>query len=330
MRASAEAGVRREETLVRLQRQLDDIGSGGAASVELDGIVREIRTLRTEQDSSEAALRQARHEADSLRELISDRQERLKRLEDRVKLASGRKFRRAPKRSVVLAIVSLLAMSIILLRFYRLGYFEDDPTAPVGVPTRVVTPSAALDPVEPAEAARENGRPESRIVRFPMDRALGTLSIRPWDNAEAEWRVHGDARGPMSLGGDHVLKLSVPATDTPDLSALASLDPNALFALELNGETIVDAQMNDVAKLTGLHELTLRDTRITSQGIKLLAGMTELRALDLRGTPLSPGAGAALAGFTGLEKLDVGATGLASGVIQKLTETLPNCTIVAK
>ncbi len=326
MRASAEQGVCREETLNRLQGRLDELKAGGAPEANLDDVIKEIRTLRGEQDSSEHALREARQQAESLRELIS---ERMRKLEDRVKLASNRQFRHTPKRLVLLIIVSLLALAIVGLQFYRLGYFSNEDPARASTPTRVVRP-AALDPVEPADNPQARVTPAPRVVRFPADRALGTLSIRPWDDAGAPWRVHGDARGPISLGGDHVLKLTIPEGAAPDLAPLASIEAGALYTLEMNGPAITDAQLSSVAGLTGLRELSLEGTAVSAQGIKMLSGMTGLRTLSLRRTALAPSAGAALESIAGLEKLDLGETGLPQSVIDKLIAALPNCTIVAK
>ncbi len=329
MRASAEQGVCREETLNRLQGRLDELKAGGAPEANLDDVITEIRMLRGEQDSSEHALREARQQAESLRELISERMERLRKLEDRVKLASNRQFRHTPKRLVLLIIVSLLALAIVGLQFYRLGYFSNEDPARASTPTRVVRP-AALDPVEPADNPQARVTPAPRVVRFPADRALGTLSIRPWDDAGAPWRVHGDARGPISLGGDHVLKLTIPEGAAPDLAPLASIEAGALYTLEMNGPAITDAQLSSVAGLTGLRELSLEGTAVSAQGIKMLSGMTGLRTLSLRRTALAPSAGAALESIAGLEKLDLGETGLPQSVIEKLIAALPNCTIVAK
>ncbi len=326
MRASAEQGVCREETLNRLQGRLDELKAGGAPEANLDDVIKEIRTLRGEQDSSEHALREARQQAESLRELIS---ERMRKLEDRVKLASNRQFRHTPKRLVLLIIVSLLALAIVGLQFYRLGYFSNEDPARASTPTRVVRP-AALDPVEPTDNPQARVTPAPRVVRFPADRALGTLSIRPWDDAGAAWRVHGDARGPISLGGDHVLKLTIPEGAAPDLAPLASIEAGALYTLEMNGPAITDAQLSSVAGLTGLRELSLEGTAVSAQGIKMLSGMTGLRTLSLRRTALAPSAGAALESIAGLEKLDLGETGLPQSVIDKLIAALPNCTIVAK
>jgi chromosome segregation ATPase len=325
MRRSAEQGVRREETLLRLQEELKKLHAENAPPGDAETLLAEIRSLQSERDSGEQALRETRRQTDELRRVITDRLDGLRRIEDRAKSSAARSRRTTPKRFVILLAVSVVALGTVLYQFFRLGYFGIDPT-PTATPASVTD----LAPVEPVDAPRAMDAPGPRVVHFPGERTLGTLSIRSWDYPEGVWRVHGDARGPMSLGGEHVVKLTIPNAEKLDLAPLAKLGAEDLYALTLSGPGVTDAQLKNIAPLSGLRELAIEQAGITAAGLEVLRAMPGLRSLSLRDTPLPAGAVDILGGLGSLEKLDVRGTGLAKSAVGKLTAALPACTIESK
>jgi hypothetical protein len=185
-----------------------------------------------------------------------------------------------------------------------------------------IAPTEQFEEIEPGSESRG-----PRVIRFPVDTSLGTLSIRALDQPGATWTKHGEARGPLSLGGDRAVRLTVDGRGTIDLSPLTRLNADDLDALELSGGGIDDAQLAHVAHLTGLTSLAIESTNVTEAGLGTLGGLTKLRSLNLQGTRLRPDAERILSELATLETLDVRGTGLPGSSIQKIERALPNCKV---
>ena len=140
-----------------------------------------------------------------------------------------------------------------------------------------------------------------RVVHFPTDRSLGSLSI--WDE-NAKWNVPGlgcwaeaddpevdylgQARGSVTIPAGKVLCLSVARDAWKDLSPLSNLNPDDLHTLVLHGQyqgaALPDNRcMPYIAHLTGLKVLSFENTNISAKGLQSLKHLKNLEELTLRG-----------------------------------------------
>jgi hypothetical protein len=147
-----------------------------------------------------------------------------------------------------------------------------------------------------SDAAGTPGTSGPRVLRFPAERSLGSLMVRParpekpidaqlyWVRDQG-WEVFGPARGAVAVpGGSQVFLRIRDAQAWRDLSPLAQLGPDDLYSLALQGSYSGgpkpgDSCMPHIAHLTGLHGLDLKQTSITGAGMKYVVGMKNLREL---------------------------------------------------
>ena len=156
---------------------------------------------------------------------------------------------------------------------------------------------------------RTRDREGGSAVRFPVERSLGTLSVRSRERSGAAgWTPLGEARGEVVLLPGVEVRLRVAAEATVDLSPLGGLGPDDLHQLDLSGMPIADAHLAHLRGLTGLRELDLNNTEITDAGLVALAGLTGLHELYLEHTRVTDAGLAHLGPLSGLRRLDLDGT----------------------
>lgn len=101
------------------------------------------------------------------------------------------------------------------------------------------------------------------------------------------------------------------------LAAVLANDPHRK-ELNCSGQTaITDADMDLIAKLTGLQLLILDGTGVTDAGIAHLVKLPNLGRLQLRGTKITDAAAPAIAKLGRLKVLDLGWTGITDAGMQQ-------------
>jgi Leucine-rich repeat (LRR) protein len=149
-----------------------------------------------------------------------------------------------------------------------------------------------------------------RILHFPKNRSLGWLytqdaglrreieSFYHWvDGVTAEWKKIGDARGDVTIPAGQRVQLIVTPEGWKDLSPLAKLAPDDLYALSFMGTGLSpeateergylprataiagDQVMTHVTRLTGLKILDLHTTEIAAAGLRYIERMKSLECL---------------------------------------------------
>jgi hypothetical protein len=108
-----------------------------------------------------------------------------------------------------------------------------------------------------------------------------------------------------------------------DLSQLENLR-----YLGLDDTRVTDVGLQRLSGFAELTSLTLRNTRITDDGLAYLGEMAKLQLLMLDGTPITDNGLVYLRALTELETLWLTGTQVTSEGVQKLQQTLPNCSIV--
>jgi Leucine-rich repeat (LRR) protein len=139
-----------------------------------------------------------------------------------------------------------------------------------------------------------------RVLHFPADRSLGTLTSRPAEPEEptntfcywfrdSNWEPLGEARGDVKVPPGHQVSLSIArSSQWHDLSPLLKLQPDDLYKLSIYGSYTGGAKPGDscmqyVAHLTGLHALDLVNTGISGAAMKCVSGWKQLQWLTLPG-----------------------------------------------
>jgi len=170
----------------------------------------------------------------------------------------------------------------------------------VGRALRVILIATVLAQICPAQTQSSEANTlthEARVLHFPKDRSLGRLKIQDadikrrietfhhWVNG-AGWGHFGEARGDVRVPAGKRIQLIVNKSALADLSPLAKLAPDDLYALVLPGAfpgglMADDTCMPHVAYLTGLKELDLSGTHISSKGMKRIVKLTALERLTV-------------------------------------------------
>ena len=145
-----------------------------------------------------------------------------------------------------------------------------------------------------------------RTLRFPTDRSVGELFVRPAPGPDESpneafasynpaWRSLGPATGAVTAPAGAWVRLEL-AGDETDLSGLADLGADDLTVLKVGdgglfgGGPVGDEHLPALAGLTGLRSLNLAATGVTDAGLADLAGLTNLQDLVLpAGTVKGPG-----------------------------------------
>jgi internalin A len=132
-----------------------------------------------------------------------------------------------------------------------------------------------------------------REIRFPDDRSLGPLYVQDDDfrkeiygfsHWEDEMSIQAplcQAMGTVRIPAGKLVRLSVWSAGKPDLSPLARINPEALYQLNIEGLTLDDQAMAHLSKLTGLKQLHLNQSKISSRGFSHIARLKSLEYLTL-------------------------------------------------
>jgi Leucine-rich repeat (LRR) protein len=191
---------------------------------------------------------------------------------------------------------------------------------------------------------------EPRVLRFPAERAIGTLFIYDHartlvgDEAEGEWE-EAEARGEVTIPAGKAVRLAVHYS-VSDLSPFAELQANdlqalylrdastagaviddslrniqhltGLLALEISGKQVTDASLVHLRRLTSLNCLSLAWTNITDSGLMLISHLRDLKTLFLTCTQVTDSGLAQIARFTKLESLYLGAVSITSAGLRHI------------
>ncbi|MBC20212.1 MAG: hypothetical protein CMJ74_08115 [Planctomycetaceae bacterium] len=101
--------------------------------------------------------------------------------------------------------------------------------------------------------------------------------------------------------------------------SVASDDNSKEIDFHLSGKELTDAQLANVADISDVIWLNLKDTKITNAGLRHLKGLSKLRKLHLERTAVTDAGLDALAGLTDLEYLNLYGTEVTDAGLAKLT-----------
>jgi thiol-disulfide isomerase/thioredoxin len=140
----------------------------------------------------------------------------------------------------------------------------------------------------------------ARTLRFPADRSVGVLKVRPvgvngWDVSQfyLGWHVLRPARGDVIVPEGHEVKLEAAASAFDDSSFLSSFDPDAIQWLEAARSARIDVPaLRAIAKLRGLRSLSLSQCQVADESLGELGSLPRLELVDL----MFPGAARRRAG----------------------------------
>jgi DNA helicase II / ATP-dependent DNA helicase PcrA len=138
---------------------------------------------------------------------------------------------------------------------------------------------------EKAENCRNNIQPTNRLLHFPVNKSVGTLYISEkggWKPNDV-WKPIGQACGNVSVPFKKPVKLDVNKERVADFSFFDALQPDDLYTI-LNLHNIDDTNLAHISRLTGIHSLDLRGSRVTDAGLVHLQNLTSLMALGLSET----------------------------------------------
>jgi len=183
------------------------------------------------------------------------------------------------------------------------------------LPPASMQPKVQADTQPPktiSEGAPKDNQPvlvkdDQRVLHFPKDRSLGALNIQDtgikrkiesfhyWIDG-TNWEYLGEARGEVAIPAGKRVGLMLNISSFKDLSPLSKLEPNDLgmllfpFLFPNDMDTAPDDTcMLHIAHLTGLKELDLANTNITSEGMKHITKLQLLERLTLPKTIRSSG-----------------------------------------
>ncbi len=137
----------------------------------------------------------------------------------------------------------------------------------------------------------------SRVLHFPKDRSVGTLSIQDenatrqieacfyWVDGTQREEI-GPAIGDVAIPAGKRVQLMVSDEGSQDMSFLAALGPDDLYELGFGGSTALgarfagaDAGLKHASHLTGVRVLGLRLAPITAAGFKHLSKMQSVERI---------------------------------------------------
>jgi hypothetical protein len=164
----------------------------------------------------------------------------------------------------------------------------------------VLTLTAAAQTTLAQQTNSQNSAPaQGKIVHFPPDRSMGTLYIQdegiinlPWafskwdDSPEDQWKILCPAQGDVLVPPGKRLSLNITKNIWKDLSPLKNLKPNDLYSLTIYGQLGAITNPNDIcmphiAHLTGLKDLSLKWTNISTKGLQSIKDFHSLEYLFL-------------------------------------------------
>ena len=136
----------------------------------------------------------------------------------------------------------------------------------------------------PPKPTSANPPPTNRVLHFPPDRSLGKIIIQDvnrkrqikgiiyWDDGywNEDTDFLGQAQGDVVVPAGQNVQLTVNKNAIKDLSPLLELRPDDIYKLSLRSLPAGNDCMQYVAHLTGLNELDLYGTRISTTGLERL------------------------------------------------------------
>ncbi len=177
---------------------------------------------------------------------------------------------------------------------------------------------------------------QTRTLRFPQDRSLGTLYMRderPRDWYEG-WENAGEAQGNRFVDAGKQVKLEVNEATAADLSPLARLEPNDLQTLGFDWKPVTVGSLAPLAKLTGLRAINLQSAKFDPEEFRHLTGLQYLEVLRLGDYKLTDSSMQYVGRLAALQSLALWNTGISNEglkYLQGLTHltflALNNCTI---
>jgi hypothetical protein len=169
--------------------------------------------------------------------------------------------------------------------------------------------------------------PETRIVRFPVDRNCGTLHLRKLSSADfRDWYSIGAARGAREIFLDTSLRLDIKGAagnDTAFLKELQQHDLQALFLYDCD-----DSALLHISHLTGLQELCLSDTSVTDQGLAAIRHLHALQRISIYNTPVGDGGIVNLVTVKNLRWLTCSGTAISEEGFNQFRRIKPHCKTV--
>jgi len=152
---------------------------------------------------------------------------------------------------------------------------------------------------------------QSRVLRFPKDRSMGTLQMRDAGVHEGLFKGFAEfceARGDVVVPPGKELILNPSREAARDLSPLTELKTDDLYAIYCWQIPIDDQGLRHVARLSGLKALWLAHTPISDKGMAHLRGLRSLKSLLVMGTEVGDEGMAHLSEMDSLEYLNPRAT----------------------
>lgn len=161
---------------------------------------------------------------------------------------------------------------------------------------RIQNSKAAESPTEEQKSTRPQGK--ERIVHFPKEQSLGRLMIQDDDvernirtffywteTGDSEWEYLAEAQGDVKVPAGKRLSLSIDNNAWNDLSSLKNLGSEDIYMLSFAGMEDDNALSPDdrcmpyIVHLRGLKVLTLSNTSISTEGLKLIGNLSLLERL---------------------------------------------------
>ena len=146
----------------------------------------------------------------------------------------------------------------------------------------------------PEAVASATAPAEERVLDFGSTGLPGMLYTRAWQydlalpvQGDNFWRELGRAIGEVTLPLGTDLRLDLTDASQVDFSLLRKFGPGDLQTLDLERAIVSVEDLEYVARLSGLRELSLSDTAVTSAGFAKLRRLTSLWSLSISGIMLS-------------------------------------------
>lgn len=137
-----------------------------------------------------------------------------------------------------------------------------------------------------------------RILHFPRDCSLGSVMVRDanvgrdiktfhfWTGTGDNWERLCEAKGDVRVPAGKAVKLLVYSKNLRNIDRLKAIRANDLYSLHFYGDLDPrkmpdDRCMEHISHLTGLKELRIKNTRITSRGLFKIRNLQQLERLWL-------------------------------------------------
>ncbi len=153
---------------------------------------------------------------------------------------------------------------------------------------------------------------QTRTLRFPQDRSLGTLYTRDVGKQDwyEGWEQVGEAQGNRFVDAGKQVKLEVNEAAAADLSPLARLGPDDLQMLGFDWKPVTIGSLAPLAKLTGLRAVNLQSTKFDPEEFRYLTGLQNLEVLRLGDYKLTDTGMEYVGKLTSLQSLALWGTGI--------------------